>query len=547
MAVIFEGVDAPGSVATPYAMAGGDVFYGSNAAAKASDWIAVTLRAGVQYTFGAVGIGAAHGGLTDPLVRLHGGTGLVLAENDDGGPGLTASLTYRAGSTGTYYIEVKALAGDGYGDYGLAVTEGARVDYGADLGAAVLYRDGYSWAAAPGSAVNLTWGVRASGPAEDAYGRPTPFIPLSAAQTAATQAALANYADVARVSFTQVNQGGATNAATILVGAYDAAGDGAGAYALFPGNTGAGSSDGDLWINNDAVSRSAVAVGSYDYWVFEHELGHALGLSHPGDYNAAVGVGITYLNSAQFVQDSRQYTVMSYFDATQTEPSAPGSYPDTLMMYDICAVQSLYGINGGTRAGNDVYGFNGSVGGAYDFSVNTDPLLCIWDGAGRDTLDLSGFGGRQTIDLNAGRFSDVGGFKGNLSIAVGCKIENAVGGRGADIIHGNGLNNVLRGGRGADVLAGGAGDDRMTGGPGADGFVFVAGSGRDLVRDFQKATDLISLGSDLWGGRVLTAAGVVAEFVSIRGGNLVFDFGVDDLILLNVASQDGIADRILLI
>jgi serralysin len=554
MSVIFEGNDAASGVSTAYRMAVGDDFYGTNAEGE-TDWIAVTLQAGVQYNFAAIGIGAANSGLSAPLITLHGPKGRLLAADDDGGPGVSASLTFTANTSGTYFIEVEALSGQNYsyGRYGLTVTEGALPSFSVDMAAAVLYGEGTSWAATPGTGITLTWGVRASGPAYDAEGSPTPFIQVTAAQTAAMQTALANFAQVADINFSQVNAGGTTNNATILVGAYDSTSDGAGAYAYFPGYRGiagdksAGSIDGDLWINNDSVSQSNLPFGSYDYFVVLHELGHALGLSHPGDYNAAPGVIITYQNSAQFVQDSGQYSVMSYFDATDTQPMAPGSYADTLMMFDIYALQELYGINGTTRANDDTYGFHATVGGAYDFTVNKDPLLCIWDGAGRDTLDLSGFRGKQMIDLNAGSFSDVGGFKGNLSIAIGCKIENATGGRGADTIYGNVQGNVLKGGAGLDILIGGAGNDRMAGGNGADGFVFAAGDGRDRIVDFNKTVDVVSLNSDLWDGRALSEAEVLAEFAKLRGGNLVFDFGADELTLVKVSSLAGMVDDIVLV
>lgn len=547
MTTIFEDVDAVSNTTTAYAMAAGDEFYGINLQG-ASDWVAVTLQAGTTYSFGAVGIGAADSGVTDPLIKLYGANASLLVANDDGGPGNTAKLTYTATTSGTFYVEVKALTSHGDGIYGLAMTEGDLPSYSVEMGAGILYRDGSSWAATPETAVSLTWGVRASGPAKDASGHATAFQGLTLAQIGATKAALANYADVANLDFTQVNPGGTTNNATILVGAYTSTTDGAGAYAIFPGGTGANNTSGDLWLNNDSVSQTKVKMGTYDYWVFLHELGHAMGLSHPGDYNAAPGVTITYQNSAQFVQDSNQFTVMSYFDATDTEAKAPGSYADTLLIYDIYAVQKMYGVNHGTRAGNDTYGFHSKLSGAYDFSVNTDPLLCIWDGAGRDTLNLSGFRAKQMIDLNAGAFSDVGGFKGNLSIAVGCRIENAVGGGGNDTVYGNGAGNLLKGGKGQDILVGGTGVDKLTGGTGADGFIFLAGDGRDTVTDFSKAVDVLSLGHDLWGGTALTASQVVSNFASanVQDGSVVFDFGSDELTLQHVSSLAGLADRIVI-
>lgn len=545
MNVIFEEADAASNTSTAYAMAVGDVFYGRESR-NGSDWIAITLTAGTTYSFGAVGLGPMDSGVTDPALKLRDASGTQLAQNDDGGPGLTSLLTYTATTSGTYYIDLRVWDGVVEGDYALAVTEGEMVSYGADLGAAVLYRDGSAWSLTPGTGVTVTWGVRAAGPAEDASGDPADFFVLSAAQVAATQAALDEFAAVSDLVFTRINDPGQTTTlnATILVGAYFSDSDGAGAYAWFPGSKSAGSVAGDVWINNESISTTEIPVGSYDYFVFLHELGHAMGLEHPGDYNAAPGQTITYENAAQFIEDSQQYSVMSYFAATETEADCPTSYCDTLMLYDIYALQLMYGSNATARAGDDRYGFNATLGGAYDFTVNTDPLMCIWDGAGKDTLDLSGFRGRQVIDLNDGAFSDVGGFKGNLSIAWGTMIENAIGGRGADDIYGNELANTIKGGRGADYLWSAAGNDRMTGNGGADLFVFSAGDGRDRVTDFNFAEDRLHIWDELWGGGAKTSTQVVSQYAVIRKGVVVLDFGADELILQGVTSTAGLAGLI---
>ncbi|MEO8240739.1 MAG: M10 family metallopeptidase C-terminal domain-containing protein [bacterium] len=545
MTRIIETDDASANTSTLYAMLPGDEFFGLLDQGT-SDWIAVTLEAGKTYSFGAVGMESQATGLTDPLLKLHAANGSLLAQNDDGGPGLFADLSYTATTSGTYYIEVKALSSIGDGVYGLVATEGDRPSYGIEMAGAVLYRPGSAWVDTPGTSVTLTWGVRASGPAEDASGHAAPFSVLTDAQIAATVRALGNYSDVANLTFEQVNPGGTTNSATILVGAYTSTTDGAGAYAQFPGSMAANKVAGDLWINNDSVSRTNIPVGSYDNWVFLHELGHAMGLAHPGDYNAAPGVSITYQNSAQFVEDSNQYTVMSYFDATDTEAKAPKSHCDTLMLDDIFALQQMYGANFGTRAGNDTYGFRSTIGGAYDFKVNKDPLLCIWDGAGTDTLNLSGFGKDQRIDLNQGQFSDVGGFKGNLSIALGAEIENAIGGRGSDTIFGNELNNRLKGGKGVDFLVGEGGNDVMSGNGGADGFVFVAGYGHDKITDFNLSQDFLSLTTDLWGGVNLTKTQMLNQFAHAVGGDLVLDFGADQLTLMHISSTAGLASQIVI-
>jgi serralysin len=58
--------------------------------------------------------------------------------------------------------------------------------------------------------------------------------------------------------------------------------------------------------------------GGYGFITYLHEIGHALGLSHPGTYNAGQGT-LSYGNSAEYFQDTRKYTVMSYWDADEAE------------------------------------------------------------------------------------------------------------------------------------------------------------------------------------------------------------------------------------
>lgn len=545
MTVIFETTDAPGNTRSPYALTAGDEFRGT-LDIGGHDWVKVTLQAGATYSFGAVGLGVLDSGITDPELVLRNASGVVLARDDDGGPGTSAGLTYTAAVTGTYFIDIHALSGAQNGLYGLSMTLGDRVSYGVELGAAELYRTGLSWAAAPQTAVTISWGLRASGPAFDASGESAPFHRLTAAQATAAKSALASFAGVANITFEQVNPGGFTNKATILMGAYTSTSDGAGAFANFPGATRPGSSDGDLWLNTDSVAANRLPLGSYSHFVLLHELGHAMGLDHPGDYNAAPGLQITYENDAQFAEDSAQYSVMSYFDALDTELEAPRHYPQTLMMYDIYAMQQLYGVNTATNAGNSTYGFHSTVGGAFAFGNNKAPLVCIWDGAGIDKLDVSGFAYDQRIDLNAGKFSDIGGYKGNVSIALNCAIENATGGSGADQVIGNALANRLSGQAGDDTLIGNAGNDRLIGNGGADTFVFAAGSGKDVVVDFQMAGDVLSLAASLWGGLVKTAEDVVDDFARLVRGHVVLDFGADEIALMTVTSKQDLSSHILL-
>ena len=544
MTTIVETTDAPPNAATPYEMKAGDEFLGM-LGYNQRDWVAVTLQAGSTYCFGAVGLGVLDAGVYDPKLLLRQADGLVLARNDNGGPGNSAGMKYTVATSGTYFVEVLSLGSGWQGQYGLSMSLGNQVSYGVALGAAELYRPGLSWATDAATAVHLTYGFRDTGPAKDADGAFAAFSHTTLAQMKSVGAALANYSDVANLTFERINPDGFTNDATILIGNYTSNNDGAGAFANYPGQSDAASADGDMWLNTTAVSASRLPAGSYSAYVMLHELGHVMGLDHPGDYNAAPGLNITYADYAQFKEDSAQYTVMSYFDAMDTQPDAPDIYAQTLMMYDIYALQELYGVNAAARAGNSVYGFNTNVGGVYNFAKNAAPLLCIWDGGGIDRLDASGFGMAQRIDLIAGHFSDIGGFKQNVSIALNCKIENATGGDGADMIIGNGQYNRLTGNAGDDTLIGNGGNDRLSGNAGADDFVFAKGCGKDVILDFDNATDALRLAASLWSG-TKTAADVVAEFAHIVAGHVLLDFGADEIALLSLADTGGLADHILI-
>ncbi|MEC9343235.1 MAG: M10 family metallopeptidase C-terminal domain-containing protein, partial [Pseudomonadota bacterium] len=257
----------------------------------------------------------------------------------------------------------------------------------------------------------------------------------------------------------------------------------------------------EIWLNSGWSTHStssAINQSGYDYYggygfiTYMHEIGHALGLSHPGTYNAGSGQTITYNNSAEYAEDTRRYTIMSYFNANE-DGSGTDHYGDdyfwkyaqTPMLHDIAAVQAIYGAETTTRTGDTTYGFNSTAGkDVYDFTKNDNPIITIYDAGGFDTLDLSGFGygqyGGQVIDLAPGAWSDVGGYMtNNLAIAFNTWIENAVGGYGNDTISGNSIGNVLYGLSGNDVLYGMAGDDTLDGGAGRD--ELYGGAGNDTI------------------------------------------------------------------
>jgi serralysin len=342
------------------------------------------------------------------------------------------------------------------------------------------------WSAQAGQPFTVTYAFRSNQPFDmpsDTGG----FSRFNAVQIQQAELALQAWADVANITFVRVGfgsdgEGAYSDQAAILFANYSSGESGASAFANFPGSTSASSPAGDVWVNSTSGTNAFPTVGNYGGQVLVHEIGHAIGLTHPGEYNAAEGDGpITYVGDAEYYEDSRQYTVMSYFSETNTGASFGGRYAAVPLLDDIAGAQVEYGVNTSTRTGDTTYGFNSNAGRDYFLAASstTRLIFAVWDAGGRDTFDFSGFTQNQVIDLREGFFSNVGSLVGNVAVAQGAKIENAIGGSGGDTLNGNALGNDLRGNAGADRLIGEAGADTLDGGTGV-GFL-RGGEGDDLV------------------------------------------------------------------
>jgi Ca2+-binding RTX toxin-like protein len=323
---------------------------------------------------------------------------------------------------------------------------------------------------------------------------------------------------------------------------------------------------GDIWIFDGARSASAGRPNGlnlpgandptgYVYeFVLPHEIGHALGLRHPFD----VGLGVNSEDDTP--ENTTKYTILGY-----TRHGGELRNSTSYQLYDIAALQYLYGRNNTLNAGDTSYStFDEQTPGLT--GLVRDQIFSIWDGGGDDTISAAKYAGSAYIDLRPGHFSSIGpdsfgdnsfvnnnntvtlGNNGtlgreNISIAFGAYIENAVGGNANDVIIGNIFSNTIDGGAGNDILLGDgfgvAEADRVLKALGRAPTGLVAdldvASGRDadyrLIKkgDFQNGTlpkaadagDIISGG----GGNDLIIGSSRADFLFGDGDNDIIDGG----------------------
>ncbi len=301
------------------------------------------------------------------------------------------------------------------------------------------------------------------------------FQPFNATQIQVMERVLDMIEDIANINFVRVGTGttgssALSDQAELLIGNYTTGEatsyGGWGAYRYFISNN-SYTRAAKAWFDGSEDSIANPTSFNRGTTLFIHEILHTIGLSHPGDYNVTNDITPTYADSAVFREDSDQYTIMSYFDETETGANFGVNGPQTPLLYDIAALQKIYGANMTTRTEDNIYGYNSNTGiDAYTFPGPTARrIFTIWDAGGNDTINMSGLAVDCTINLNEEAFSsagiraDGGPMINNISIARGVVIENAFGGGGNDTLIGNGVANTLRGGGGNDTLDGGLGLD----------------------------------------------------------------------------------------
>lgn len=295
--------------------------------------------------------------------------------------------------------------------------------------------------------------------------------------------------------------------------------------------------------------------GTEGFSTILHEIGHGLGLAHPDVAEGGSVFGVT-LNESLVSLDT---TIMNS-TALQSGVFVDGAVitPITPMLFDILAIQYLYGANTTYNLGDTSYTFNG---------VNVAQTQ--WDAGGIDTLDQSATTFDVKLDIREG-YTNVAGSDGTIDFvniigsnivwfAFGANIENILAGSGNDTVRGNDLGNyiagnsgndeifgfagvdIINGNAGSDVVNGNAGNDYIRGGRGDD--IMRGGQGDDIIfGDLGNDVIFGDLGNDTiysGSGSDLIFGGGGADLFTLYAGDefsLVFDFNSAEGDRLGVSS-----------
>ena len=282
--------------------------------------------------------------------------------------------------------------------------------------------------------------------AEDKNG----FNAFTDAEMAATRQILTEISKLIKVTFVEVAETAITDGIRFANNTQETSAG----YAVFPQPNDDGISflqtSGDLYMASNQFSNLTFAPGTYEYATLVHEIGHALGLNHPGNYNAGEPPKAEAGNYLASSEDNRWVSTMSY-------NSVPQEQSRTFFgIYDMLALKYLYG----SRAYN-------SEDTEYAFiDWHGQALHIINDTGGIDTIDASASSVGVKIDLEPGKHSSIGTLAdgstaaiNNVSIAFDALIENVLGSRFDDILLGNSASNLFIGGAGNNSINGEGGLD----------------------------------------------------------------------------------------
>ena len=420
------------------------------------------------------------------------------------------------------------------------------------------------------------------------------FSTLTAEQKLAVTSTLNQVASYTNVTFSVAASGLAADA-SLRFAQYAPASPGS--EANFPANNGPYSpSDaraaGDNFEGQNAhFTVGDPILGTDAYTTIAHELGHSIGLKHGHDasFNGALSAD---RNDSEFSIMTYASYIGGYAGGGAASEARLGSGAQSFMMYDIAALQYLYGANFSAVGTARTYSWDKTTGqekingaNAPDTGVTATNKIfsTVWNEGAATTYDVSNFSDNGLLDLRPGfylHFSDAQIADLNSTAAAGTAqyqargniynaltfngdkrslVANIKSGSGNDTITGNDADNIINPGAGNNRVDGGAGVNTIDySGSSTKAFIDIGGgyayhdgTGEDRLSNIQNIIGT-NLGDRMYGtaGNNVFTVGSGSNIVYGEGGADTIDYSRDSTTLYvdlggRYATHDGVTDYLI--